>query len=74
MIIERISDEKDVKSFCSDKKVKWNQQRMKEGKKLGVLVEARALTALLLDPIFKLNFLKICKTSEAVICCRVSPG
>lgn len=26
------------------------------------------------DPYHKLNFLKICKTSEAVICCRVSPG
>lgn len=47
---------------------------MADGKKLGVLCEARALTSLLLDPIFKLNFLKICKTSEAVICCRVSPG
>lgn len=39
-----------------------------------MLCEARALTAILLDPIHKLNFLKICKTSEAVICCRVSPS
>lgn len=41
---------------------------------MGVLCEAKALGALLNDPYHKLNFLKICKTSEAVICCRVSPG
>ena len=41
---------------------------------MGVLVEAKALIHVLADLTFKLNFLKITKTSEAVICCRVSPG
>jgi len=74
MIIERVADDSDVKSFCSQEKVEWNNDRLANGKKLGVLCEARALTAILLNPVYKLNFLKICKTSEAVICCRVSPG
>lgn len=48
---------------------------MSEGKfKLGVLCEAKALILVLSNTTHKLNFLKICKTSEAVICCRVSPG
>ena len=74
MIILRVADDSDVKEFCSDKKVEWNNQRLAIGDKLGVLCEARALTAIMLNPVHKLNFLKICKTSEAVICCRVSPG
>lgn len=74
MLIVRVADDSDVKDFCSDKKVEWNNQRLATGDKLGVLCEAKALTAIMLNPIYKLNFLKICKTSEAVICCRVSPG
>lgn len=74
MIIQRIANEADVKEFCSDKKVEWNNNRLAVGDKLGVLCEAKALTYILLDPVYKLNFLKVCKTSEAVICCRVSPG
>ena len=41
---------------------------------LGLLVEASALGIILEDPKFKANFIKISKTAEAVICCRVSPG
>ena len=41
---------------------------------LGILVEASALTIILANPVFKAYFLKISKTAEAVICCRVSPG
>lgn len=41
---------------------------------MGLLVEASALQIILDDFEFKEKFLKISKTSEAVICCRVSPG
>jgi len=39
-----------------------------------LLVEATALGIILDNPIFKSFFLRISKTCEAVICCRVSPG
>ena len=39
-----------------------------------IIVEASALTILMADPFYKMCFLKISKTCEAVICCRVSPG
>ena len=40
----------------------------------GILVEAAALTQILAHNTYKSCFLKISKTCEAVICCRVSPG
>ena len=49
---------------------------MNDGKMLGLLVEATALK-IILDPKniqFKATFIKIAKTAEAVIACRVSPG
>jgi len=41
---------------------------------MGLLVEADALAIILNNVEFKSFFLKISKTSEAVICCRVSPS
>lgn len=38
------------------------------------MVEASALGIILENPVFKSFFLRIAKTCEAVICCRVSPG
>jgi phospholipid-transporting ATPase len=40
----------------------------------GLLVESQALSIILENKYFKSCFLKIAKTCEAVICCRVSPG
>ena len=40
----------------------------------GLLVEASALSIIMDEPMFKGFFLRIAKTCEAVICCRVSPG
>lgn len=37
-------------------------------------MEASALTIILDDPVYKNFFIRIAKTCEAVICCRVSPG
>jgi P-type E1-E2 ATPase len=41
---------------------------------LGLLVEADALNIIMTNRDFKATFLKISKTAEAVICCRVSPS
>ena len=41
---------------------------------MGVLVESSALKLILSDAELKIYFLKISKTCEAVVCCRVSPG
>lgn len=41
---------------------------------MGLLVEAKALGIILENIAYKTTFLKISKTCEAVICCRVSPG
>lgn len=40
----------------------------------GLLVEASALGIVLENPVYKNYFIRIAKTCEAVICCRVSPG
>ncbi len=42
--------------------------------KRGMLVEAGSLKEILANPIYKKYFIKIAKSCEAVICCRVSPS
>jgi P-type E1-E2 ATPase len=54
--------------------VESNNKLIKENKLKGLLVEATALGFILDDPNFKNYFIRIAKTCEAVICCRVSPG
>ena len=39
-----------------------------------MLVEAYSLRKILANPDYRKNFLKIAKSCEAVICCRVSPS
>lgn len=47
---------------------------IKSNKLKGLLVEASALGLILDEPSYKSFFIRIAKTCEAVICCRVSPG
>jgi magnesium-transporting ATPase (P-type) len=47
---------------------------IREHKKRGLLVEAGALREILANVELKKHFLKISKSVEAVICCRVSPS
>jgi phospholipid-transporting ATPase len=74
MIIKRLSNDLDVVRFCTENSLKENRQRIKEGKMMGLLVEAQALETITQNELFKAAFLQISKTCEAVICCRVSPG
>lgn len=47
---------------------------MKAQRKRGLLVEAGALNIILTSMEYKKYFLKVAKSCEAVICCRVSPS
>ena len=74
MNITRMSKEEDVAAFLTEQNVKENNERLLRGDMKGLLVEASALQIILDRPIYKARFLRIAKTCEAVICCRVSPG
>ena len=74
MEVHRLSTREQVEDFCTQSMVEANKRRIQEGKMKAVLVEAQALAIILENKRFKAYFLKISKTCEAVICCRVSPG
>lgn len=74
MDITRLSTKEHVVDFCTEQRVHENEKRILDGKMKGLLVEASALSIILSDVNFKPTFVKIAKTCEAVICCRVSPG
>ena len=74
MDLTRLSNKQDVTDFCNEKQVNKNIERMHAGKMAGILVEASALAIILDDEETTNLFVKIAKTCEAVICCRVSPG
>ena len=74
MDLTRLSCLEDVMAFCTEEQVLLNNQRIADGKDKGLLVEATALAIIMDEPMFKGYFLRIAKTCEAVICCRVSPG
>lgn len=74
MHMYRLSTVDQVKEFCKEETVKENNKLIKKGLQKGLLVEASALSIVLDNAIFKSFFLRIAKTCEAVICCRVSPG
>lgn len=74
MIVWRVSNEDEVNEICSLQKVQENERLLKAQQKRGLLVQADALAMILANYEFKKNFIKIAKSCEAVICCRVSPG
>ncbi len=76
MHIIKCSTLADVQREFNDKGVAANEKRLIAQMPRGVLVEAGALKYILEDEslTIKRYFLKIAKTCEAVICCRVSPA
>lgn len=74
MDLARLSTRKDVMEFCNAEEVNRNIDRLKTDRMKGILVEASALAVILEDEEITNFFVKIAKTCEAVICCRVSPG
>lgn len=76
MEVTRVSNLADLKREFNDKKVRLNDAKIRKHIPRGILVEATALKFILDDEsqTIKRYFLKIAKTCEAVICCRVSPA
>jgi phospholipid-transporting ATPase len=74
MEVIRLSHDDDVMEFCTPENIIKNNKRVIEGKSQCVIVEAHALAIIFSHSPYKAIFLKIAKTCEAVICCRVSPG
>lgn len=74
MVVWKISTLSDVKENCCEARAKENEKLMKQEQKRGMLVEAGALGQILANIQYKKYFLKIAKSCEAVICCRVSPS
>ena len=54
--------------------VRKNERLKNLGIKRGIIIEATALKKILSDQDMTNYFIKISKTCEAVICCRVSPA
>ena len=56
-------------------KAEENEEMIKKGVQRGLLIETGALSYIIAEeiPAIKMYFLKIAKSCEAVICCRVSP-
>ena len=69
-----MQDVEDVKSVCCDEALELNSKLMQIGKKRAIIVAAQALTLVLGDLTFQTKFVKLAKTCDSVICCRVSPG
>ena len=72
--IYRLKDEKSVAEFSTPENIQRNEDLKKEDKKRAMLVTADALRILMESETYKAAFLKISKSCEAVVCCRVTPG
>ena len=74
MTIWRCSNEADVRRYINKDSVENNKHLVAEQQKRAFLVEAGALNVIMADDATRANFVRIAKTCEAVICCRVSPS
>ena len=62
-----------VADFCSKAFIERNENLMRQKKRRALIVEATALTSITEKPELEMNFIRVSKTCEAVVCCRVSP-
>ena len=72
-IIYELRNKKDVSNICSIAGIQRNQELIKDRKRRAIVVQSEALAMISNDNNFRSNFIRISKTCEAVICCRVSP-
>ena len=70
----RLKDVKDVRKYCSNEFVEQNENMMSTKKKRAMIVENTALSFITNSEDFEMNFVRVSKTCEAVICCRLRPG
>ena len=74
MLVYRVSSKKEVAEVCTYEKSLENEELMLNGKQRGLLLEASALNLILSNLQTTQWFIKIAKSCEAVVCCRVSPS
>lgn len=72
-IIYELRDKKDVERICCWDGIKHNEKLMHERKRRIIIVQNEALASIYGVSEYRQNFIRISKTCEAVICCRVSP-
>jgi len=66
----------DIAFHFNDEQAKHNEDKILAGEKRALIIEADVLQVILKDDLYtyKRWFLKIARTLETVICCRVSPS
>ena len=69
----RIKDRDSVLDLCSETFVQKNEAMVQAKIKRALIVEAIALTHITERSDLEMNFIRVSKTCETVICCRVSP-
>ena len=70
----RLKNKADVATYCSDAFVKQNENLMARKKKRAFIVENTALSHIAEFDDYATNFIRVSKTCEAVVCCRLRPG
>ena len=71
--IFELRNKNDVVIVCSTSGIQKNEQLIKQNQRRVMIVQNEALVTISSNLEFRRNFIKISKTCEAVICCRVSP-
>lgn len=72
-VLYELRNKKDVEQICCQKGIQKNESLMSERKRRVIIVESEALASIYSISEFRQYFIRISKTCEAVICCRVSP-
>ena len=60
--------------YCSNEFVGQNENLMQTKKKRAMIVENTALSYITEFAELEMNFIRVSKTCEAVVCCRLRPG
>ena len=72
-VVYELRSEQDVENFCSNEGVRKNEQLIAQSQRRALVVQAEALGLIIGKEQYRQKFIRISKTCEAVICCRVSP-
>lgn len=72
--VYRMKTQQDVAKYCSNEFVEKNEDMMSTKKRRALIVENLALSFITEYEQYQLNFVRVSKTCEAVICCRLRPG
>lgn len=63
-----------MQKYCSNDFAEQNESLMSTQKKRALIVENTALSYITEVADYEMNFVRVSKTCEAVVCCRLRPG